>query len=179
MRNSRGFTLIELLVVIAIIGILASTVLSSLSTAREKAKISRAQSELRSARTAITMLENDTGKWPNGCPVNAVSNPEVNLDSAQAGVKVIPTAQDNGDGCEWTSADIANWRGPYMQVTIDPWENAYDFDPDYKPGDNEDGSTNCDGTSGAISEIPAVVSYGSDGIGRNEYNCDDVYYDLQ
>ncbi|MFA4975411.1 MAG: prepilin-type N-terminal cleavage/methylation domain-containing protein [Candidatus Paceibacterota bacterium] len=37
-NNKKGFTLIELLVVVAIIGLLSSVVLSSLNTARKKAK---------------------------------------------------------------------------------------------------------------------------------------------
>jgi prepilin-type N-terminal cleavage/methylation domain-containing protein len=55
-----GFTLIELLIVIAIIGILASIVLVSLTSGREKAKVARFKAVVHSMQTkAIEACDSD------------------------------------------------------------------------------------------------------------------------
>lgn len=66
-RNLRAFTLIELLVVISIIGMLSSVVLSSLNTARNRARNAAVRSQLSQVRTAAALLFDTTGTFDTLC----------------------------------------------------------------------------------------------------------------
>lgn len=60
-KSKDGFTLVELLVVIAIIGILATIVLVSLSSARAKARDATRQSNINQIALAMEMYNDNNG----------------------------------------------------------------------------------------------------------------------
>lgn len=95
-----GFTLIELLVVISIIGVLSSLILVSVTGARGKAQVARAQADINGLYKALLLYNANTTSWPSSD----------NIDTLIL----------------WNGA----WKTGYINGTIpaDPWGTAYFFD---------------------------------------------------
>jgi prepilin-type N-terminal cleavage/methylation domain-containing protein len=66
MNLKKGFTLIELLVVVAIIGILASVVLASLNTARQKGADAAVKAQMASIAAQAEVFYDDTAGGNGG-----------------------------------------------------------------------------------------------------------------
>ncbi len=65
-KSDAGFTLIELLVVISIIGLLSSIVLTSVNSARAKARDARRITDLKEIQKALEFYHDATGQYPLG-----------------------------------------------------------------------------------------------------------------
>lgn len=64
MKKLQGFTLIELLIVVAIIGILAAIAVPNFLNAQVRAKVARAESEMRNLQNALESFFIDNNSYP-------------------------------------------------------------------------------------------------------------------
>ena len=115
---NRGFTLIELLVVIAIIGLLSSIVLTSLNTARTKAKIARAQIDISQINTAMQLYFGEKNDLPPPRPPGDLCSLCYN-----------PCHHDTWNYIVDRMIDAGVLTAP---IYNDPWGNAYCYDDNYR-----------------------------------------------
>lgn len=110
---------------VVILSVLAATLVPRFGTSIEKSKISRAESELRTFRTALTKMFMDTNYYPRDVSPN--------LDPGLNDRNRIPASLR------------ANWDGPYLErwpKDGHPWGGYYDYEY------NSYGPMNYDGQGG-------------------------------
>lgn len=132
-NTKRGFTLIELLVVISIIGLLSSIVLTSVNSARAKARDARRLTDMRTMQTALEFYYNQNNQYPGS-------------DNGGCGTWDTP-----GNGTFITPLVSAGFLPSHL---LDPRTN--DNCGNYRYYRYPAGYSNCDGAKGAFYVLGVV-----------------------
>jgi len=93
MKRLKGFTLIELLIVVAIIGILAAIAVPNFLNAQVRAKVARAQSEIRNLKSVLEQFFIDNNQYmPLNTNRQVMNRQYRGLDQNDPGVATIDIA---------------------------------------------------------------------------------------
>src|SRR6185436_5690626 len=140
-RGVQGFSMMELVVVLAVIAILATLITPIITSYVDKAKINKAQSDVRNLVAALNQFNSDTKTFPiftsslqvpNGLVFEVVASD--GLDPAQAiGISGWITTNTgnlksmlNENSLLMATVGGSAWNGPYTGIIgEDPWGSKY------------------------------------------------------
>jgi len=129
MSNKKGFTLIELLVVIAIISLLAAIAVPSLVTRIRRARMTKAEADIRQIETALGMLETE-----GGAPLSLLLNHAINYGGttvflvANATNHYLPSLLERAGVAASNYEETGAWTAVLSAILQDPM--AFRLDPD-------------------------------------------------
>jgi len=108
LKHKKGFTLIELLVVISIISLLSSIILTTVNSARAKARDAVRKSDMNQIKMALDLYYNDHGLYP------------LQFGSGWGGVSTGPSCGTNGT-TSGSNSYIQGLTPSYMEkLPVDP-----------------------------------------------------------
>ena len=104
-KRQRGFTLIEIMVVVVILAVLGALVVPKILENVDKARVTRAASDIRAIQTALDLYRLDNFKYP----------------TTEQGLQALVTQPSD--------PSITNYRsGGYLSsLPKDPWNNPYQY----------------------------------------------------
>jgi len=124
-QGRGGFTLVEMLVVITIIGILMGVLGTSLIQARNHARRTKSETQLREMITAFITYYNAYGAWPDG-----LGNSSTEVLVTEAMLEPLITTNNNLGlvllNKTFTTIERDNSMSLYGDVYyLDPWDQPY------------------------------------------------------
>ena len=137
--RQAGFTLLEIMVVVVILGILAAMIVPNFMDQPEKAKLTKAQSDVRNLESALNLYRLDNHAYP----------------TTDAGLEALVNKP----------AAAARWKeGGYIKsLPKDPWGNAYQYLNPGVHGTIDIFSYGADGTQGGEGMNADIGNWASEG----------------
>ncbi len=119
--RATGFSLIEVMVVVVIIGLLAGAVAIKVTGYMETAKISRAESDLATIKTAVEAYYLQHNRYPgndeglDALDLESSTDPwgrryEYNSPGREGPFEVYTLGEDGREGGDGVNADIYSWQ---------------------------------------------------------------------